>query len=236
MNERPTIIMIPGTLCDGLLFQSQVEFLHSEHQVIVADSSTSGSLSGQAKEIVNTVKAPSFIVMGLSYGGILAFEILRQFKERVSGLILMNTNHRKPSQAVIDGYDHFEQMIKDGKFLNITSDVLIDRMIHPDLSGNKDLRNRILQMAKNIGIDGFRKQVSAQLVRPDSGDTLRKLACRALIIAGENDRVCPVEWHREMAEMIPDATLEVILNCGHLSTMEKPDEVNNILGNWLKRV
>ena len=72
-----------------------------------------------------------------------------------------------------------------GQFKEITSEILIDAMLHPKNAEKQELRETILNMALNVRIDGFFNQVKAQLGRPDSTKDLQNIKCPTLIITGE---------------------------------------------------
>jgi pimeloyl-ACP methyl ester carboxylesterase len=65
---------------------------------------------------------------------------------------------------------------------------------------------------------------------------LSKIACPTVVVCGEQDQITPVECSQEMAASIKDSQLAIIANCGHMSTMEKPDEVSRLLHHWLTRI
>ena len=226
------LVMIPGTLCNGALFQHQARHFESQYEVLVVDSSTSATLHDQAKEVLNSISG-KFTWMGLSYGAMVGFEIIRQASERVKKLIILNSNHKKPSDQTRTKFEKFDAMIGEGRFHDITPDYLLSSMLYRGHLKNEALCRSVINMADSVGIEGFKNQVSAQLDRPDSSETLRNISCPTLIIAGEQDRICPVEWHYEMHDMVPRSNLEVINHCGHLSTMEQPEEVNKIIANWI---
>jgi len=53
------------------------------------------------------------------------------------------------------------------------------------------------------------------------------------VLCGRQDAATPLVLSEEIAAAIPSARLEVIEDCGHLSTMERPDVVNHALMEWL---
>lgn len=228
------LIMIPGTLCDASLFVEQQKGLSSLVDSYVASNTSSASLKKVAENILNTYSG-DLTIMGLSYGGIIAFELLRQAPDRIKKLILLNTNYKKPSEQTKINQQRFIGMAYLGEFKEITSTILIDAMLHPINAKKKALRATVLDMAINIGVDGFYNQVKAQLARPDSTSDLKKIQCPTLIITGREDIICPLELHEEMAEAIPNSTLNIIEKCGHLSTLEQPQLVNNVIINWWKK-
>ena len=223
--------MIPGTLCDYNLFKYQTEGLKDLVDCRVASNTSASSLKQVAKNILDNYSG-SFSVMGLSYGGIVAFELLRQAPERINKLILMNTNYKQPSERTRINQQRFIGMAYLGEFKEITSKILIDAMLHPKNAKKQELRETILNMALNVGTYGFFNQVKAQLARPDSSKDLQNIKCPTLIITGKEDNICPLKLHKEMAETIPNSTLKIIEECGHLSALEQPNLVNSIIINW----
>ena len=223
--------MIPGTLCDYNLFKYQTEGLKDLVDCRVASNTSASSLKQVAKNILDNYSG-SFSVMGLSYGGIVAFELLRQAPERINKLILMNTNYKQPSERTRINQQRFIGMAYLGEFKEITSKILIDAMLHPKNAKKQELRETILNMALNVGTYGFFNQVKAQLARPDSSKDLQNIKCPTLIITGKEDNICPLKLHKEMAETIPNSTLKIIEECAHLSALEQPNLVNSIIIDW----
>ena len=89
-------------------------------------------------------------------------------------------------------------------------------------------------MARSIGARGQFNQQTAMLSRPDSHVDLERVRVPTLLVCGREDRVTPVHDHEAMAARIPGARLEVIEDCGHLSTIEQPEIVNRVLKSWLR--
>ena len=88
-------------------------------------------------------------------------------------------------------------------------------------------------MARNIGRDAFIRQEQAIMSRGNNLTLLPTIRCPTLVLCGRHDKVAPLDRHEEIASGISGATLEVIEECGHLSTLERPAEVNRALRAWL---
>jgi pimeloyl-ACP methyl ester carboxylesterase len=88
-------------------------------------------------------------------------------------------------------------------------------------------------MARNVGMEGYLQQQNAIMLRADSRESLRSVRCPALVLCGEHDQLTPRDLHDEMAALMPGAALVVLPECGHMSTLEKPLDVNRALQNWL---
>ena len=230
MNKE-TLVLIPGTLCDRSLFTHQVTGLSDLADCRVMDSSMEEELGAMADAILSEVEG-NFALLGLSYGGIVAFEILRRAPHRVGRLVLLNTNFRPPSETTRMNQERWVGMTFLGRFEEVTTDILTDLMLHPDHARNPAMRTAVLDMARTVGKTGFLRQVKSQLGRPDSTADLSNITCPTLLITGREDKLCSVELHQEMARLIPGATLEIIEQCGHLSTLEQPDAVNQCIRNW----
>ncbi|MEO0945053.1 MAG: alpha/beta hydrolase, partial [Pseudomonadota bacterium] len=86
----------------------------------------------------------------------------------------------------------------------------------------------------NLGPDVFIRQSEALMTRPDQSETLRRANLPALILCGRHDRLCPLERHTLMADLIAGAVLKVIEDAGHLPTLEQPQATTRELENWLR--
>jgi pimeloyl-ACP methyl ester carboxylesterase len=69
--------------------------------------------------------------------------------------------------------------------------------------------------------------------RADSLPLLASISCPALVLCGRQDALTPLARHEDMVAGIKGARLEVVEDCGHLSTLERPAEVNAALRRWL---
>ena len=69
--------------------------------------------------------------------------------------------------------------------------------------------------------------------RIDSRPHLGAIACPTLVLCGRQDALTPPDRHEEMAAGIPGARLKMIDYCGHLSTLEQPEEVTVAMKGWL---
>jgi pimeloyl-ACP methyl ester carboxylesterase len=89
------------------------------------------------------------------------------------------------------------------------------------------------QMARSIGARGQLNQQRAMMGRPDSHADLERVTVPTLVMCGRQDPVTPVPDHEAMAARVRGSRLEIIEDCGHLSTIERPDAVNRALLDWL---
>lgn len=227
------LVLLPGMLLDAELFAHQTEHLSDVAEVRVGDVATADSVEGMARSVLDD--APEhFALAGLSLGGIVAFEILRQAPERVERLALLDTNARPPTEAQLRSWRRFAAMTEERRFAEVTAKHLMPTLVHPDRLGEAAITGAIERMAERIGPKAFLRQLRAQERRPDSREGLGEISCPTLVAGGRQDVLCSVELQEEIASGIPDSSLVMIEECGHLSSMEQPQAVTALLRYWLQ--
>jgi len=173
-----------------------------------------------------------FALAGLSFGGYIALEIMRRAPHRVDRLALLNTTARGDDEARRGLRRDYIKQAQIGRFIGM-SDRLIRHFIHADRLADGVLVAAIKQMATDVGRDGFIRQQTAIIGRPDSRRDLPAIDCPTLVLVGRQDALTPLARHEEMQGAIPNAQLRVIEDCGHLSPIERPDEVIQAMAAWL---
>jgi pimeloyl-ACP methyl ester carboxylesterase len=88
-------------------------------------------------------------------------------------------------------------------------------------------------MNEETGPEAYLRQQAAIIGRPDSRPGLAAIARPTLVLVGDSDEPTPPELAHEMADAIPGAKLVVVPDCGHLSTLERPEAVNQVLVEWM---
>jgi len=225
------LVLVPGLLCSHDLWLDQIGEFEEDYDLMIFDHTQYDNLLDMVRHFL--ADAPEkFNLAGLSMGGYIAFEIMRQAPQRVAKLILLDTNARADRQPQIDMRDALIKRAAAEDIRSIAQE-LIPYLIHPDRLNDTELCERILDMASEVGAEGFQRQQRALIARPDSREALPGIACPTLIICGEDDRLTPPKVHQEMADLIPGAQYHLIPNCGHLSTMECPEEVNGLMRAFL---
>ena len=96
------------------------------------------------------------------------------------------------------------------------------------------LVEEITQMFERKSPDLFEIQMLALLDRPNATPFLRFILCPALVLTGRDDAWSPPARHLDMAQLMPKSELVLVPKCGHMSTMERPDEVTEAMRQWLR--
>jgi pimeloyl-ACP methyl ester carboxylesterase len=226
------IVFVPGLNCTGDLFAPQVAALSRIAQCHIADHSGFDSLEAVAGDILS--KAPQrFALSGLSMGGYVAFEIVRQAPDRVTGLALLDTRSAKDTAEDAERRRQTIRLAQSGQFDRL-HDILWPRLVHPARQSDSRLEEIVKGMMRDTGPERFVRQQTAVLNRGEYQPTLESVAVPTIVVTGAQDSITPPETGRALAAFISGARYIEIPDCGHLSTLERPDEVNRTLVDWLK--
>ena len=229
-KAKPSIVLLPGHMCDQRLFAPQLQFFSQQYNVIVPRF-LGASISEMASHIL--AEAPErFALGGLSMGGIVAMEILRQQPQRVERLALMDTNPLPEAHAVATARDQFIAQVKQGHLAEVMREELKPKYL-ADSFHKQDVLDVCMAMALDLGEDVFIQQAKALRGRPDQQSVLKSSKLPTLIMCGEFDQLCPLERHQLMHELMPHAQFTVIPNAGHLPVLEQPEASSNTLSEWL---
>ena len=226
------ILLIPGLACSPRLFAEQIPALWRFGPVTIANHTQGKTIAEIAKQILEHAP-PRFVLIGMSMGGYLAFEILRQARQRVSKLGLLDTSARADTPEATEQRETQIRLAEGGKFSQVI-DLQFPRMVHPSHRDSKAPKQLVREMADEVGPQAFVRQQRAIIARPDSRPSLAAIKCPALIIVGEADEITPPDRAAEMAEGIAGARLVTLRNCGYLTTYEDPQGVNRSLSALLQ--
>jgi pimeloyl-ACP methyl ester carboxylesterase len=231
MTANTNLVLVPGLLCTEALWAPQIAALSDIANCTIADHTRHDSIVDIAGSIL--AAAPErFALAGLSMGGYIAYEIVRQAPERVERLALLDTGSRADTpERTASRRDLLANAEREG--VCRAQELLLPALIHSARLSDKPLVDTILQMAVDTGLEAFRRQEEALIGRPDNLPFLASIRCPTLVLVGQEDALTPVDTARVIADGIAGARLVIIPDCGHLSTLERPEAVNRALRAWL---
>jgi pimeloyl-ACP methyl ester carboxylesterase len=236
----PTLMLLPGLLCDAAVWAGQCEALAQQAQCVVVDYGRSDGIEAMARLVLAAAPTPRFALAGHSMGGRVALEVLRLAPERVERLALLDTGYQ-PLPSGADGERERAQRLAlletaRSQGMRAMGERWAAGMVHPARLENRlrgEVFEQILEMIARSTPDIFAAQITALLGRPDALPVLRAIAVPTLLLCGRQDAWSPLARHVEMAEIIPGARLAVVEEAGHMAPMERPVEVSRHLADWL---
>ena len=232
MTESLPIILVPGLNCSARLYGEQIPALWRFGPVTVADHTRDDSMIAIAARIL-AAAPPRFALAGLSMGGYISFEMMRQAPQRVVKLALLDTGARPETVEQTKGRQRRIELTKAGRFAE-TVDAHFPLVVYRSRHGDEALKHLVHTMAEETGPDSFLRQQQAIMGRADSRPGLAAIACPTLVLVGDGDALTPPVQAQEMVAGIPGARLVIVPECGHLSTLERPQAVTQALVEWME--
>jgi pimeloyl-ACP methyl ester carboxylesterase len=227
------VVMVPGLVSDADVFAPQVQALSDVATALVTDITDAPTIAAMAEAVLTSAPA-RFALAGHSMGGYVALEVLRRAPERVEALALLDTSAR-PETAQQTARRRELLALSDAQGYAALLDALWPFEVAPSRVGDAALRRRMDAMMLRTGPEVFARQTDAIIGRPDSRPHLAAISCPTLVLCGRDDVITPLDGSEQMAAGIPGADLVVLDDCGHLSTWERPEQVDAALRAWLAR-
>ena len=226
------LLLLPGLLNTRRLWESQIADLAAVAEVTVPELWHHASI-GEMAEAALKAAPERFSLGGFSMGGYVAFEILRRVPARVERLALMDTQATPDTPEATARRRGFVEQTKMGRFHGVQPS-LLPQIVHRSRLADQSVIQPIVEMAAEVGADGFCRSQVAMIDRPDSRPLLVEIKQPTLVLVGRQDIATPLIRAEEMASDISHSQLVVLETCGHMSPLEKPAEVSAALRRWLQ--
>lgn len=179
-----------------------------------------GSLADAARDLLGTLPGEPIAAVGLSMGGYLVLELLRQAPERFARVVLADTTLRAdPPEKARDRREQADRVLAEGKGFIIEA---------AEKEHSPATFQRVRPMIEVATPQGIAGALRAMANRPGGRDVLRELNIPLLVLVGERDEITPPEFAREIADA-GRGTLRVIPGAAHLSNLDAPGAFNAAL-------
>ncbi|WP_195908628.1 alpha/beta fold hydrolase [Novosphingobium sp. Gsoil 351] len=187
------------------------------------------TIAAMAERII-TKLPPRFALCGHSMGGYVALEIALREPDRLTALALIcsSATPDTPEQyaarwALIDlALRDFEMVARR----------LARALPGPKAKADQVFVNDLEAMIVRCGVEAFVEQQEAVANRPDYRDRLSSIVVSTMVLAGAEDRIVAPDRSREIADLVPSCTLQIIPECGHIPQWERPALVHSALDKW----
>ena len=230
MSEREALVMVPGLGSDATVWRRTIDALGPEFDCRVADTLSDASLSAMAARLL--ADAPErFALAGLSMGGMVALEVMRQAPERVTRLALFDTNALPDDDAARAQRLALRDRLAGMSAYGEIPTAAWSYMVHP---GAVDVVAHDMEaMTRAVGPARYARQVQAVIEREDLRPILPAIAVPTIVVVGAEDRMTPRAMAEFTAGAIPGARLIEIPDCGHLPPFEQPAASAAIIRDWM---
>lgn len=206
--------------------------------VPIADASqySMARYAGDLIALLDQHRLDTVVVCGLSMGGYIAFELLRQIPARVRALILCNTKSAADTAEARRGRDALAEKARTLGAAAVAEELMPKLLAKRTRERQPAIVREVKDLIERQPVAGIVGALHALRARPDSTPLLGAIRVPALVIAGDDDQITPAAGMWEMATAIADARFEMIADAGHLTPLEQPAAVNETVTSFLERV
>jgi len=243
--DAPPVIFIHGFPFNKSMWEYQIEVLKDHYRVIAFDVRGHGNAdSGKGEFSIVEFAKDLFLFMdalhldkttlcGLSMGGYIALTAMQQKPERITSLILCDTQCAADSEEGRKKRMDTIQAIRENGLTAYASDS-VKKLFSPySLANKKDMvkviEQTILQTKPQTIID----TLMALAGRKETCSSLPALELPVLILVGKEDQITTPEAAQKMHDLLPNSSLQVIDQAGHLSNLENPESFNHHVNVFL---
>ncbi|MFD7924217.1 alpha/beta fold hydrolase [Streptomyces sp. NPDC059740] len=227
------MVLVPGMLCDAALWDGVRPALTGLAGPLVDVLPDAPDIAGMARQVLDAVEGP-FVLVGLSLGAIVGFEVVRRAPQRVAAFAALSTNAAAPTRAQLAAWREADQAAAEGRFASVVEQTLATMFAEPRPAPALDQAYR--DMARRVGPERLRAQLAAQATRTDALPALAAYPGPTLVLCGGRDALCPPSYHVAIATAAPRARLRQLPTAGHLLPVEQPGATAEALGDWLAGV
>lgn len=246
VNNQP-VIFIHGFPFDYTMWMNQLNALKDDYYCIAYDVRGLGdSYVGDGQytmeffvedlfSIINEMKLQNPVLCGLSMGGYIALRAVEREPKNFGGLILMDTKAEADSdEAKLNRGNGINKINTDG--LSAYVDGSVPGLFAEETPKNmKELYELVLDKCKTHNPVGVKGCLLAMISRTDTTKSLKKIKIPTLVLAGSFDKITPPTIMRPMSEKIKDSEFGIVPRAGHLSPLENPSFVNDMLKGYLSK-
>lgn len=245
------LVWVPGADGPKETFRYQLPSFARRHRVVCADLRRNFAaeddfdrMVDDVAELVDARGVERFVLIGVSLGSAIAMRFARRFPERLRGVVLCN-----PLAHISYGHVGFDRaaLILLARFTTryLPTDVSrgfarywsrLGVWVFDDSPGREALIEYVLFTGPRTVPPSVATRRVARLSKIDLRPGLADTAVPALVVKGPRDEYCPVDWAREITELLPDAEYVPIPGTGHGSHISRPGAFNEALESWLQRL
>jgi len=242
------VVLLHAFPLNGRMFEPQMEAVAEIRRVVAPDYPGFGRsprtpaqpdvryYAERIRGLLDRLDLEYVILGGVSMGGYVAFECMRRFPERVSGLILADTRPEPDSEEMRENRKKMAHRVaREG--VEVLIELQMERLLARDtLENDEEVVEKVRAMILESSPGGVVAALGAMRERPDSTPLLGKINVPTLVVGGEEDAISSPEVMAAMAGKIPDSRHVTLPRAGHLSNLEASKGFNVALREFLEEL
>ncbi|MFD4625637.1 alpha/beta fold hydrolase [Streptomyces sp. NPDC058475] len=236
------LVLIHGHPFDHTMWAPQITAFAAGRRVIAPDLRGYGAspvipgvtpLSAFAEDVaalLDELGEAEFVLAGLSMGGQIVMECYRQFPARIRGLVLADTfaSAETPEGKKVRN-EMADRLLREG--MRGYADEVLHKMVAP--YADAEVAAHVHRMMTSTPPEGAAAALRGRAERPDYRDLLTRVTVPALVVVGADDEYTPVADAAALHAALPDSTLHVVESAAHMPNLERAEEFNGVLADFL---
>jgi 3-oxoadipate enol-lactonase len=248
VGAGPSVVLLHGFPFNRTLWREQAEALGDGFRVITPDlrghggtglggvaASTMEQMAEDVAALLDELGVAGPVVLGgLSMGGYVALAFTRLFRERVRALVLADTRPQADTnEARRTREETAQRALREG--MQAVADAMLPKLLAPStLERRPDVVERVREMILGTRPEGAAAALRGMAVRRDQTDLLSEIDAPTLVLVGSEDALTPPKDSEMMRDAVRGARLVSMDGAGHVSNLERPDEFNRALADFLR--
>lgn len=245
VGDGEPLVFVHGHPFDRSMWDSQLDAFSDRHRVIAADlrgygestvvpgTTPLGTFADDIAALLEHLAIDRAVLCGLSMGGQIVMEFVRRLPDRVRGLVLADTSAAaETAEGRAGRYELADRLLCEG--MAAYADEVLPKMIAPaNIDAMPAVAKHVSTMMRNTSPIGAAAALRGRAERPDYRELLSSLTTPTLVVVGAEDEFTPVDVARAMHDRIPDSSLAIIPGAGHLPNLERTEEFDTVLRDFL---
>lgn len=231
MPGRPSLLLLPGTLCTEAVFEAVLPELGAlAPHVVAVPFNRERSIDAMVDTALEHAGSlDPLAVVGFSMGGMVGLALAARAPERVARLALLNSNSHADLPGRLESRTRLIAAAKNTNFGSVVERDMLPGYLHLQRPGDRRL---VVDMATQLGVEVLEAQSQALATRRDMTPRLGEISCPTLVLGSTHDVPCPPQVQVTMHQGIPGSDLVILGECGHFALIERPVSVARALVAW----
>lgn len=249
-GEGPAILFWPSLLMTSSMWAEQARYFASRYTVILVDPPGHGDsqtlsrlfsfedCAHSIEQILDGLSIERAHIVGNSWGGMIGGTFAALYPQRTRASVLMNATASRASVRQMVEFRLLTEIVRIlGRFREPFTTRAVKAFVGPTILRERPhVEQTIRQSIGRLNVDSVYWAVNSVVpARPDQRELFERITTPMLIIAGQEDPTFPAAETRLMADAIPGAEFVLMDNTGHLAALERPEEVNVLIDEFLKK-
>lgn len=244
--RKQAVLFIHGFMFNHTMWDHQVAALKDEYYCVTYDfrgmgdaPAGDGQLSlemyvDDVEAIADTLKLEKPVLCGLSMGGYIAFRAVERAPERYKALIVCDSRASADNNGAKLKRTGGLKTINTRGINQFIADTMPQLFADTFRQNKPEVYAQIIDSARRLSATGIKACIIAMVGRLDVSDALPEFRLPVQLICGDRDVLSPPEEMKATADKIPGSRFAVIEDSGHLSPMEQPEQVNQVIATFLR--